>query len=123
MPANFSSAWKNRTSRKFPGSPRRWPFGREIQRGTRVRTWRRRRKFTIICDCFLRDAGKPCASSAGPKFGGTDRTKSLHAFCRWRGGGGFTFFHQFGTPRPGRQPVWNAGAKKRAPDPHKNKVG
>ncbi len=123
MPASFSSAWKNRTWRKFPGSPQRCPFGRKIQRGTRVRTWRRRRKFTIICDCFLRDAAKLCASNAGPKFGGTVRTKSPRAFCRWRRGGGFTFCTSFESLRPARQPFRNAGPRNRAPDPHKNKFG
>src|SRR5882762_6731781 len=102
-PANFSSAWKNRMWTKFRGSRRRWRFGRKIQRGTRVRTWRRQRKFTIICGSFLRAADKRFASSVAHRFERIARTKSLRGFCRLRRAGGFTSCTSFESPRPRRQ--------------------
>jgi len=62
-------------------------FGRKIRRGTRVRTWRRPRKFTIICGCFLRAAERHFASSVEHRFERIAPTKSLRGFCRLRRGG------------------------------------
>jgi len=91
MPGNFWSAWKNRMWMKSPGSPQRWPFDRKTPRGTRARTWRRRRKFTITCDCYLRAAGKLFASNAARKSGVIAPTKLRRTYWRSRQGGVFTF--------------------------------
>jgi len=88
---------------KSRGSRRRWRFGRKIQRGTRVRTWRRQRKFTIICGCFLRAAERHFASSVEHRFERIARTKSLRGFCRLRRAGGFTSCTSFESPRPRRR--------------------